>query len=117
MLWLGFLPFALWPDCGWAVVPVEVVVAFLLLGIEEIGVQIEEAFGILPLEDICIDVMQYVSDLPQHQASIEQLLFETARSNTDGRTESRNRMEHPAAGTGNSGDRRKLKVPASTYSG
>lgn len=41
MLWLGFLPFALWADCGWAVVPVEAVVAFLLLGIEEIGVQIE----------------------------------------------------------------------------
>ena len=30
-------------------VPVSAIIAFLLLGIEEIGVQIEEPFGILPL--------------------------------------------------------------------
>ena len=30
-------------------VPAAVVIAFLLLGVEEIGVQIEEPFGILPL--------------------------------------------------------------------
>lgn len=30
-------------------VPAAVLIAFLLLGVEEIGVQIEEPFGILPL--------------------------------------------------------------------
>ena len=30
-------------------VPATVLIAFLLLGVEEIGVQIEEPFGILPL--------------------------------------------------------------------
>ena len=30
-------------------VPAAVIIAFLLLGVEEIGVQIEEPFGILPL--------------------------------------------------------------------
>ena len=30
-------------------IPVSAIIAFLLLGIEEIGVQIEEPFGILPL--------------------------------------------------------------------
>ena len=104
MLWLAFLPFSLWPACGWTSVPAsgEVsagfrivlipfdhlrefpphgpgrsapkhllthlgkacclciilqmsviihagIISFLLLGIEEIGVQIEEPFGILPL--------------------------------------------------------------------
>ena len=30
-------------------IPASVTIAFLLLGVEEIGVQIEEPFGILPL--------------------------------------------------------------------
>ena len=30
-------------------VPAAVLISFLLLGVEEIGVQIEEPFGILPL--------------------------------------------------------------------
>ena len=33
--------------------PVSGLIAFLLLGIEEIGVQIEEPFSILPLEAMC----------------------------------------------------------------
>ncbi len=43
------MPFTLWSACGWGAVPASVIIAFLLLGIEEIGVQIEEPFGILPL--------------------------------------------------------------------
>ncbi len=36
-------------------VPVSAIIAFLLLGIEEIGVQIEEPFGILPLgQEACL---------------------------------------------------------------
>lgn len=53
VLWLAFLPFSLWPACGWTSVPASGVISFLLLGIEEIGVQIEEPFGILPIEQIC----------------------------------------------------------------
>ncbi len=37
-----FLPFTLWHACGWGAVPTSVAIAFLMLGIEEIGVQIEE---------------------------------------------------------------------------
>ena len=36
-----------------ATVPVAGLIAFLLLGIEEIGVQIEEPFSYIHLEDIC----------------------------------------------------------------
>ncbi|DBB06014.1 TPA: hypothetical protein ACH3X3_009993 [Trebouxia sp. C0006] len=49
VIWLAFLPFTLWRACHWAMVPAAVLIAFLLLGVEEIGVQIEEPFGILPL--------------------------------------------------------------------
>jgi len=34
----------------WATIPSTVLLTFFLLGIEELGVQIEEPFGILPLE-------------------------------------------------------------------
>ncbi len=33
--------FTLWHACGWGTVPASIAIAFLLLGIEEIGVQIE----------------------------------------------------------------------------
>lgn len=49
VIWLAFLPFTLWRACHWVMVPAAVLIAFLLLGVEEIGVQIEEPFGILPL--------------------------------------------------------------------
>ncbi|KAK9904842.1 hypothetical protein WJX75_003620 [Coccomyxa subellipsoidea] len=53
VMWLAFLPFSLWDACHWVTIPAAGIIAFLLLGIEEIGVQIEEPFGILPLEQFC----------------------------------------------------------------
>eukprot|EP00884_Botryococcus_braunii_P014309 jgi/Botrbrau1/2287/Bobra.101_2s0110.1 len=53
VIWLAILPFTLYPSCKWATIPSAGLIAFLLLGIEEIGVQIEEPFSILPLEAIC----------------------------------------------------------------
>lgn len=52
LLWLIVLPMALWSSVGWAIIPITGLVAMLLLGIEEIGVQIEEPFGVLALEVI-----------------------------------------------------------------
>lgn len=52
LLWLALLPLALWKDLGWVVVPAEAMIAFLLLGIEEIGVAIEEPFSIISCEGI-----------------------------------------------------------------
>lgn len=37
ILWCSFLPFALWEICGWATPFVEAAIAFLLLGIENVG--------------------------------------------------------------------------------
>ena len=49
VIWLTVMPFTLWKTCHWAMVPASLIICFLLLSIEEIGVQIEEPFGILPL--------------------------------------------------------------------
>ncbi|KAG2448552.1 hypothetical protein HYH02_006443 [Chlamydomonas schloesseri] len=56
LLYLGALPVALYDSCDWATIPVTATISFLLLGIEDIGVQIEEPFSILPLPEICADL-------------------------------------------------------------
>ncbi|KAI7839791.1 hypothetical protein COHA_006590 [Chlorella ohadii] len=63
MLWLTMLPFSLWESCGLAMIPVAALVAFLLLGVEEIGVQIEEPFSILPLEVISTTIEGNIREL------------------------------------------------------
>jgi predicted membrane chloride channel (bestrophin family) len=49
MLWLLTLPFALWPVMGPSMVPACFFIAYMLIGIDELGVQIEEPSAILPL--------------------------------------------------------------------
>ena len=56
VIWLGALPFGLYQTCGLATIPLCMVVAFLLLGIDEIGVQIEEPLGLLPLDSMCDEI-------------------------------------------------------------
>ena len=51
------IPFAFWPDYGWVTPFITAVVTFLLLGVENIGIQIEEPFEVLPIQaisDACI---------------------------------------------------------------
>lgn len=56
IVWLMLLPLAMWETSGWLTVPVEAFIAFFLLGIEEIGVQIEEPFSVISCEGICESV-------------------------------------------------------------
>ena len=49
VIWVTILPFTLWDQCRWLTTPAAAVIAFLLLGIEEIGVSIEEPCSILAL--------------------------------------------------------------------
>jgi len=55
--WLALLPLALYGvDTSWnhvATIPLSTVIVFFLLGVEELGTQIEEPFGILPIEAFC----------------------------------------------------------------
>ena len=32
MIWLTLLPFTLWDNCGWAMLPITFIISFLLLG-------------------------------------------------------------------------------------
>eukprot|EP01025_Chloroclados_australasicus_P059766 TRINITY_DN7577_c0_g2_i2.p2 TRINITY_DN7577_c0_g2~~TRINITY_DN7577_c0_g2_i2.p2 ORF type:complete len:158 (-),score=20.50 TRINITY_DN7577_c0_g2_i2:137-610(-) len=74
MIWLAFVPLSLWHDCGWLSVPATSVTAFLLLGIEEIGVQVEEPFGILPLEYYCNKIEQGVDQVLSQQGKVDQFV-------------------------------------------
>lgn len=65
IIWLSLLPFSLWEPCHWSLVPACVLISFLLLGIEEIGVQIEEPFSILPLEQMCAGIRRDVEGMQQ----------------------------------------------------
>jgi predicted membrane chloride channel (bestrophin family) len=51
--WLLALPLALWPLMGWATPPAMLALCYVVLGIDEIGVEIEEPFCILPLQALC----------------------------------------------------------------
>lgn len=62
LVWLFVLPFTMVQTLGWGVVPATGLISMLLLGIEEIGVQIEEPFGILSLESICTRAEADVKD-------------------------------------------------------
>ncbi|MDB4928606.1 MAG: hypothetical protein JWM10_1090 [Myxococcaceae bacterium] len=61
-IYCGTLPMALVQYFGWFTVPVTFLVAYILLGIEEIGVEIEEPFGTddndLPLDRFCTTIEQ-----------------------------------------------------------
>jgi ion channel-forming bestrophin family protein len=72
ILWLATLPMALWPCMGWATVPAMFAMCFIFVGIDEIGVEIEEPFCILPLMPMCKTIMRDVCDAmelaPRRQA-------------------------------------------------
>jgi predicted membrane chloride channel (bestrophin family) len=56
-LFLLFMPFGLWKaDTSWnhlLTIPMSSLISYFLLGIEEIGIQLEEPFSVLPLEALC----------------------------------------------------------------
>ena len=63
IIWLSLLPFALWESCGWGMVPLTAAITLLTLGVEEIGVIIEEPFSVLPLERICATIASDVKEI------------------------------------------------------
>ncbi len=67
LLYCLSLPFQLVDALGWLTGPVVGVFSFTLLGIEEIGLEIENPFGCdpndLPLDDICNTMLRNIEDL------------------------------------------------------
>jgi hypothetical protein len=71
IVWLSLLPFALWETCGWGMVPLTVAISLLTLGVEEIGVIIEEPFSVLPLERICATIASDVKEIRLHGSRVD----------------------------------------------
>lgn len=67
LLYCLSLPFQLVDTIGWLTGPIVGVFSFTLLGIEEIGLEIENPFGCdpndLPLDDICNTMLRNIEDL------------------------------------------------------
>jgi putative membrane protein len=61
------LPFQVVNNLHWWTSPIAVILSFVLLGVEEIGTEIESPFGEdandLPLEEICITILNNIEDL------------------------------------------------------
>ncbi|KAG2439483.1 hypothetical protein HXX76_004837 [Chlamydomonas incerta] len=74
VLWLLWLPIALWGKVSWGVVPVEAILCYLLLGIDEIAIQMEEPFGILPLENFCDAVQQSVEQVASMDHGVQDVV-------------------------------------------
>jgi hypothetical protein len=53
LVYITFLPFAFWSLFGWFTLPIMAVFTFLLCGVENVGIQIEEPHRALPLNQIC----------------------------------------------------------------
>jgi putative membrane protein len=67
LLYCGTLPFALLEPFGWADIPATTLIAYVLFGIEEIGVEVEDPFGLddndLPLERFCATMDRNVTEM------------------------------------------------------
>jgi putative membrane protein len=60
IIFLATMPLAIVKEFGWATVPATLLISYVMLGIEEIGVEIEDPFGTdendLPLKAICENI-------------------------------------------------------------
>ncbi|KAF5837900.1 Bestrophin, RFP-TM, chloride channel-domain-containing protein [Dunaliella salina] len=78
IIWLFLLPLALWEKMHWGVVPATIVVSYLLFGIDEIAIQMEEPFSVLPLEVLCDglqrDVKEMLDSEDRVQSAVENYL-------------------------------------------
>jgi ion channel-forming bestrophin family protein len=67
MIYCLSLPFQMVAQLEWMTAPIVALISFTLLGIEEIGIQIEDPFGHdandLPLDNICNTMMRNIEDL------------------------------------------------------
>ena len=73
IVYLITLPMALVNDFGWATVPAILLISYVMLGVEEIGVEIEDPFGDdsndLPLKTLCETIENNLQSLrPGKQA-------------------------------------------------
>ncbi|PRW51063.1 UPF0187 chloroplastic [Chlorella sorokiniana] len=76
LVWLILLPFTLWAAYSWFAVILSGIFAFLMFGIDEIGVQIEEPFGILPLEAAGATIERNIRELLARNYEVASLVHQ-----------------------------------------
>lgn len=72
MVYITFLPLALWANLGWATLPTASLIAFLLSGIENIGIRIENPMLVLPMAAFCFTIQSNVLDMSKTWRSAQQ---------------------------------------------
>lgn len=80
VLWLTFLPFALWPVYGWATPGIVGVISFLLLGVENIGIQMEEPFAVLAMDAVCASCQANVLDMMDTRAGATKVVAKASQA-------------------------------------
>jgi hypothetical protein len=73
MLYITFLPFGLWQHLGYYTVAFAPLIAFMLAGIENIGVMIENPIRILPMGAFCAFIQCDVMGAGAHWAAGNQV--------------------------------------------
>ena len=67
IIFLSTLPLAIVRDFGWVTIPATLLISYVMLGVEEIGVEIEDPFGTdennLPLKSLCENIEINLRDL------------------------------------------------------
>merc|ERR1712151_809067 len=56
LVWLFLLPFAMQKELGFGACLSSVILGFALLGIEDVGIMLEEVFAVLPLEAMAMKI-------------------------------------------------------------
>ncbi|KAI8469253.1 MAG: Bestrophin, RFP-TM, chloride channel-domain-containing protein [Monoraphidium minutum] len=72
--YLTFLPFALWDYTRWLTPFVMAALTFLLVGIENIGVQIENPMLVLPMHRFCVGNRMAALSLAQNHARVTDVM-------------------------------------------
>ena len=101
--WLALLPLAVYGvDTSWnhlLTIPSCMVITFFLLGIEELGLQIEEPFSILPIEAFCdASIGAVLNDMvlaADKDRGVDKLFFSRYDTTGDGDTDALNHHRNP----------------------
>ncbi|MCU0517656.1 MAG: hypothetical protein MUC60_12505 [Oscillatoria sp. Prado101] len=87
LIYCLFLPFDMVSKLNWWTAPVVALVSFMLFGIEEIGVEIENPFGRdpndLPLDTLCATMRRNIEDIISQKPSVRYFSVESPETLVD----------------------------------
>jgi putative membrane protein len=87
LIYCLFLPFDMVSKLNWWTAPVVALVSFMLFGIEEIGIEIENPFGHdpndLPLDTLCATMLRNIEDIISLKPSVRYSSVESPATSVD----------------------------------